>query len=149
MLQIFVCNVLIFEVSQCVYPQQVFPAQSNLCGQAQQPKLAIRSGRRRPYPQILGYQGKACQEQTLQLITNIRKLGTKIFTTLAPGSIYWGQLGPLVNYTGAIFITLYFLHNLQTSPIRQIVTLQFTKKAWNEQTLIYWAHSNVAKKIRH
>jgi hypothetical protein len=69
---------------------QAFPAQSNICGQGQEPTIewstskVLRVGKLRPYPQTLDSAGKACQGQTLQLITNISKLQKKCFITLVP-----------------------------------------------------------------
>ncbi len=38
-----------------------------------------------PYPETLDLAGKACQEQTLQLMTKICKLWTKKFYNIGPG----------------------------------------------------------------
>ncbi len=59
------CNLQMFVISQSVCPWQAFPAQFNVCGQGQG---------LRPYLQTLDQAGEACQGQTLQLITKIRKL---------------------------------------------------------------------------
>ncbi len=87
------CNLQIFVISQSVSPWQAFPAQSNVLlvrpgGFPRVENLKGASlGQAMPYLQILDQAGKACQGQTLQLITEIRKLRPKKFYNIGPSSV--------------------------------------------------------------
>jgi hypothetical protein len=50
------------------------------------------------------------------------------------GVIYYSNIF-IIQATGFVFITLYFLHNSRMGPIRYSVTLLQTRKAFQGQTL--------------
>ncbi len=73
------CKLRIAIISQSVCPWRAFPAQSSVWVRlGAHPKVehlkGVYSGRLWPYPQTIDQAGKACQEQTLQLIMEICEL---------------------------------------------------------------------------
>ncbi len=76
-------NFLLGRINQSVCAWKAFPAQSNICEQGQEPTLewstfqAFHLGRLRPFSQTLDQVGRACQGQSLQIITNICNFGTE------------------------------------------------------------------------
>ncbi len=79
-LYFFGSNIQVLVISYSVGPWQEFPAWSIVCGQGQEPSLewgtwkVLQLSRLLFYQQTIDLAGKACFRQTLQLITNIRKL---------------------------------------------------------------------------
>ncbi len=81
----FVCNLLIFLISQSVSRGKPLKPTLMLVGKGQRYTLqwnifqVLHLGRLQPYLPTLHQAGKACQVQTLQLITKIHKLLSKKF----------------------------------------------------------------------
>ncbi len=97
----FVRNLRIFVISQSVCSQQAFSAQSTVCGLGQEPTQekgtlqVFHLCRLWSLTVNIGLGWKACQGQTLQLITKMRKLLTIFFDNIGPRSqshkTFWGK----------------------------------------------------------